>query len=134
MIPRYSRPEMTAIWSEQNKMAAWLQVELAVCEAWTELGVIPAADMEPIRRARLDHDKMNDLLGSTHHDVLAFVRTVAESVGEAGRFIHLGLTSSDVLDTALAVQIGPGDRPARRRPRSAWQVPPLSSPCATSTR
>src|ERR1051325_7602185 len=104
MIPRYSRPEMAAIWSEQNKMAAWLQVELAVCEAWTELGVIPAADMEQIRKARLDHDKMNDLLGAIHHGVLAFVRTVAESVGESGRFIHFGLTSSDVVDTAMAVQ------------------------------
>jgi adenylosuccinate lyase len=104
MIPRYSRPEMAAIWSEQNKMATWLQVELAVCEAWTQLGVIPVADMEQIRRAKLDHDKMNDLLGAIHHDVLAFVRTVAESVGEAGRFIHFGLTSSDVVDTAMAVQ------------------------------
>jgi adenylosuccinate lyase len=104
MIPRYSHPEMSAIWSEQNKMASWLQVELAVCEAWTELGVIPVDEMEQIRRARLDHDKMNELMGAIHHDVLAFVRTVAESVGEAGRYIHFGLTSSDVIDTALAVQ------------------------------
>ena len=104
MIPRYSHPEMAAIWSEQNKMATWLQVELAVCEAWTDLGVIPPDEMVQIRKAQLDHDQMNALLTEIHHDVIAFVRTVSESVGEAGRFIHFGLTSSDVIDTALAVQ------------------------------
>ena len=104
MIPRYSHPEMAAIWSEENKMATWLQVELAVCEAWAELGVIPAEAMEQIRAAKLDHERMNALLKEIHHDVIAFVRTVADSVGEAGRFIHFGLTSSDVIDTALAVQ------------------------------
>ena len=104
MIPRYSHPEMATIWSEQNKMATWLQVELAVCEAWAELGVIPPDAIEEIRRANLDHERMNALMGEIHHDVVAFVRTVAESVGESGRFIHFGLTSSDVIDTALAVQ------------------------------
>jgi adenylosuccinate lyase len=96
---------MAAIWSEQNKMASWLQVELAVCEAWAELELIPADDIEQIRRANLDHDKMNALMGEIHHDVVAFVRTVSESVGEAGRWIHYGLTSSDVIDTALAIQV-----------------------------
>lgn len=104
MIPRYSHPEMAAIWSEQNKMATWLAVELAVCEAWAELGVIPPEAMEQIRKARLDQERMNALLQEIHHDVIAFVRTVAESVGEAGRYIHFGLTSSDVVDTALALQ------------------------------
>jgi adenylosuccinate lyase len=104
MIPRYSHPEMAAIWSEQNKMATWLQVELAVCEAWAELGVIPEDALTEIRRAQLDHVRMQALMESIHHDVVAFVRTVADSVGEAGRYIHFGLTSSDVIDTALALQ------------------------------
>jgi adenylosuccinate lyase len=105
VIPRYSNPEMAAVWSEQNKMATWLQVELAVCEAWADLGVVPAEALREIReKAQLDHDSMNALMGEIHHDVVAFVRTVADSVGEAGRWIHFGLTSSDVIDTALAVQ------------------------------
>src|SRR5919197_5538314 len=104
MIPRYSHPEMAAVWSEDNKMATWLRVELAVCEAWAELGVIPPEAMEAIRRAQLDKAKMDALLAEVHHDVVAFVRTVAESIGEAGRYIHFGLTSSDVVDTALALQ------------------------------
>jgi adenylosuccinate lyase len=104
MIPRYSHPEMAAVWSEQNKMATWLRVELAVSEAWAELGVIPDEAIEAIRNARLDADRMHALLSEIHHDVIAFVRTVAESVGQAGRFIHFGLTSSDVIDTALALQ------------------------------
>src|SRR2546423_489961 len=104
MIPRYSHPEMAAVWSEENKMASWLKVELAVCEAWADLGVIPDEAMAQIRRARLDQEGMEALLKEIHHDVVAFVRTVSDSVGEAGRFIHFGLTSSDVIDTALAVQ------------------------------
>jgi adenylosuccinate lyase len=104
MIPRYSNPDMAAIWSEQNKMATWLQVELAVCEAWTELGVIPPDAMQQIRSAELDPQRMNNLLSEIHHDVVAFVRTISESVGEAGQYIHFGLTSSDVVDTALALQ------------------------------
>ena len=105
MIPRYSHPEMAAIWSEENKMATWLQVELAVCEAWSELGVVPTEAMAELRQARLDHQRMAALLAEIHHDVVAFVRTVSESVSpEAGRFIHYGLTSSDVVDTALALQ------------------------------
>jgi adenylosuccinate lyase len=105
LIPRYSHPEMAAIWSEENKMATWLQVELAVCEAWSELGVIPPEAMAELRQASLDHERMNRLMAEIHHDVVAFVRTVSESVSpEAGRFIHYGLTSSDVIDTALALQ------------------------------
>jgi adenylosuccinate lyase len=104
MIPRYSHPEMAAVWSEDNKLATWLQVELAVCEAWAELDVIPPDAMAEIRGARLDNTRMQALLEEIHHDVTAFVRTVAESVGESGRFIHFGLTSSDVVDTALALQ------------------------------
>jgi adenylosuccinate lyase len=104
MIPRYSHPEMAAVWSEDNKMTTWLKVELAVCEAWAELGVIPPEALEEIRRARFDSSRFQTLLEEIHHDVAAFVRTISEGVGEAGRFIHFGLTSSDVVDTALAVQ------------------------------
>ena len=104
MIPRYSHPEMARIWSEEHKLDTWLRVELAVCEAWAELGVIPAEDMAQLRRATVDPARMEQLFRETHHDIISFVRAVAESVGPAGRFIHLGLTSSDVLDTALAVQ------------------------------
>jgi len=104
VIARYSHPEMAAVWSEENKMACWLKVELAVCEAWAEVGVIPDEAMAQIRQARLDHEGMEALLKAIHHDVVAFVLTVADSVGDAGRFIHFGLTSSDVIDTALALQ------------------------------
>src|SRR5205823_10044915 len=81
----------------------WLRVEILACEAWAELGAIPADDMPAIRGATLNRARMAEIEAESHHDVLSFVRAVAESVGPAGRFIHLGLTSSDVLDTALAV-------------------------------
>jgi adenylosuccinate lyase len=103
MIDRYTYPEMKRIWSEEHKLELWLRVELLACEAWAELGVIPAAELEAIRHASLDRARMEEIYRESHHDLLSFVRAVAESVGPAGRFIHLGLTSSDVLDTALAV-------------------------------
>lgn len=105
MIDRYCYPEMKRVWSEENKLEKWLQVELAVCEAWARRGAIPPAEMEAIRRARLEPERMAQLFQETHHDIISFVRSVAETVGPAGRFIHLGLTSSDVLDTAMALQI-----------------------------
>src|SRR5579884_1282023 len=103
MIDRYTYPEMKRVWSEENKLQKWLDVEIHVCEAWARRGVIPAEDMESIRRAQLNPERMAELFSQTHHDIVSFVRSVAETVGPAGRFIHLGLTSSDVLDTALAV-------------------------------
>ncbi len=105
MIPRYSEPEMACVWSEDNKLQTWLRVEIAVAEAWAELGVIPEAALPAIRAATLDTARFAQLEAETHHDMIAFVRTVAERLGDAGRFIHLGLTSSDVLDTALALQV-----------------------------
>jgi adenylosuccinate lyase len=96
---------MKRVWSEENKLEKWLQVEVAVCEAWARRGVIPSEDMEAIRRAQLDPERMAQLFQETHHDIISFVRSVAETVGPAGRFIHLGLTSSDVLDTGMAMQI-----------------------------
>ncbi len=105
MIERYSRPEMAAIWSEQAKYDQWLRVEIAVCEAWAEQGAIPEEALPEIRRARLDLARMHTIEQETGHDVIAFLRAVGESIGDEARFIHLGLTSSDVVDTALALQI-----------------------------
>ena len=105
MIERYSRPEMAAIWSEQAKYDQWLRVEIAVCEAWAAQGAIPEAALPEIRRARLDLARMHAIEQETGHDVIAFLRAVGESIGDESRFIHLGLTSSDVVDTALALQI-----------------------------
>lgn len=105
MIERYALPEMTEIWSERTKLEKWLQVELAVCEAWTELGVIPAEAMERLRQATFEERRVAEILVRTHHDMTAFTRAVSESLGEESRFIHLGLTSSDVMDTALSLQL-----------------------------
>lgn len=105
MIPRYTRPEMARIWSEEHKIALWLQVEIAVAEAWAARGVIPPEAMERIRQASCDLDRMREIEKEVDHDVIAFLRATGESVGEAARFIHLGLTSSDVIDTALALQM-----------------------------
>ena len=105
MIPRYTRPAMGRIWSEEHKLELWLRVELAVCEAWADVGVIPEADMATIRGATVDAERTAELLRETHHDMISFTRAVAERLGPAGRWIHLGLTSSDVLDTALSLQV-----------------------------
>lgn len=104
MIERYETEAMRHIWSEENKYRAWLQVELAVCRAWAEEGVIPMEALEVIsEKASFNVDRIKEIESKVHHDVIAFVSCVAESVGEQGRFIHLGLTSSDVLDTASAL-------------------------------
>ena len=105
MIERYSRPAMKQVWSEENKFSKWLEVELAVCEAWTELGVIPRKEMSKIKLARVDFKRMNEILKETHHDMTAFLGAVAESLGPESRFVHLGLTSMDVWDTALSLQM-----------------------------
>ena len=105
MIDRYARPGMKRVWSDENKYGKWLQVELAVCEAWAEEGVIPWTDMEKLRSARYDHRRMEEIFQDTRHDVTAFLRSVTEGLGEEGRWFHLGLTSSDVLDTALSLQL-----------------------------
>src|SRR5579884_1516549 len=105
MIERYSLPEMAAIWSAAHKTDTWLQVELLVCEGWAREGVIPQEALEKIRQARYNAQRMQEIEQETHHDVISFLRSVQEQLGPEGRFIHLGLTSSDVLDTGLAVQI-----------------------------
>ncbi len=106
MIERYTRPEMGAVWSEQNKFRIWLRIEILACEAMCRIGEIPEKDLEIIqRRATFDVDRINEIEKETHHDVIAFLTNVAENVGPSSRFIHRGLTSSDILDTALAVQM-----------------------------
>jgi adenylosuccinate lyase len=105
MIERYSRPQMKRVWSDENKFAKWLEVEIAACEAWAELGVIPRETIPKIKLARVNLKRMEEILKETHHDMTAFLGSVAESLGNESRFIHLGLTSSDVIDTALSLQL-----------------------------
>src|SRR5215216_2229429 len=106
LIERYTRPEMAAVWSEQRKLETWLQVELAVVEALAEQRVVPDEDAATVRdRAAFTVDAVKERERETDHDVAAFVDVVAASVGDAGRWVHHGLTSSDVLDTALALQL-----------------------------
>jgi len=104
LIERYTRPVMGAIWSDEAKVGQWLAVELSVCEAWARRGEIPAGDMAAIRNARIDLARMREIEKETDHDVIAFLRAVGETVGPASRYIHLGLTSSDVVDTGLGIQ------------------------------
>jgi len=105
MIERYSRPQMKNVWSDENKFAKWLEVEIAVCQAWADLGVIPREAVPKIKLARVNFKRMEEILKETHHDVTAFLGAVSESLGDESRFIHLGLTSSDVIDTALSLQL-----------------------------
>lgn len=102
MLERYSRPEMAAIWTEENKFKAWLEVEILSCEAWAELGVIPKEDVRKIRaNASFDIARIYEIERETRHDVIAFTRTVSESLGDERKWVHYGLTSTDVVDTAL---------------------------------
>src|SRR2546425_7932212 len=105
MIERYSLPEMATIWSDSHKADLWLQVELLVCEGWAREGAIPQEALAKIRQARYDPGRMHEIEQETHHDVISFLRSIQEQLGPEGRFIHLGMTSSDVLDTALAAQL-----------------------------
>ncbi len=104
MIERYTREEMGSIWTLDNRFRAWLEVELAVCEAWHELGVIPNEDMETIRaKADFDLNRILEIEEKTRHDVIAFLTAVEEKVGPSSRYIHLGCTSSDIVDTSNAL-------------------------------
>ncbi|MBT6415686.1 adenylosuccinate lyase [Candidatus Puniceispirillum sp.] len=106
MIPRYSRPEMTSIWSEQSKFQIWFEIEAHACDAQAQLGVIPAAAAAAVwKRGKFDIDRINEIERETKHDVIAFLTNLAEYVGDEARFVHQGMTSSDVLDTTLAVQM-----------------------------
>jgi adenylosuccinate lyase len=107
VIPRYSLPEMAAVWSDEARMAGWLRIELAAVDAWAGLGRIPDADASACRaRASFTVEAVLERERTTRHDVAAFVDVVAASIGDEGRWIHFGLTSSDVLDTGLALQLG----------------------------
>ena len=107
MIPRYSRPAMAAIWEPENRFAIWLKIEILACEAWAELGKVPREAVEEIKaKAGFDVARIDAIEREVKHDVIAFLTAVAERVGPASRYIHLGLTSSDILDTALACQMG----------------------------
>ncbi|MFC1959000.1 adenylosuccinate lyase, partial [Chloroflexota bacterium] len=105
MIERYSRPQMKRVWSDESKFAKWLDVEIVVCEAWADSGVIPREAVPKIKLARVNLKRMGEILKETHHDMTAFLGSVAETLGTESRFIHLGLTSSDVIDTALSLQM-----------------------------
>src|SRR4051812_39328684 len=104
MIDRYTLPEMGALWSEETKFQKWLDVEIAVCEVHAEMGVIPRDALDQIKtRAKFSVARINEIEKTTDHDVIAFTTNLAESIGEASRFVHYGLTSSDVVDTANAL-------------------------------
>jgi adenylosuccinate lyase len=106
MIPRYTRPQMGSIFTDENRFSIWLEIELLACEAQAELGVIPAEAVKIIReKAKFDINRINEIEAEVKHDIIAFLTSVGEFVGAESRFIHLGMTSSDVVDTALSVQM-----------------------------
>ena len=105
MIDRYAREAMKQIWTDQGKYDRWLAVEIAVCEAWARLGIIPAEDMRRIRGASWDAAKLDEKFTQTRHDVTAFLYSVTEGLGPEGRWVHYGLTSNDVWDTATGLQL-----------------------------
>ena len=103
MIDRYTRPEMAALWTKQKKFETWLEVELNATDAWVELGKVPAeAAAEMRKNAKFTVERVEEIEQSTRHDVVAFTRCVAESLGEESKYLHFGLTSTDVVDTALS--------------------------------
>ncbi|SFB23671.1 MULTISPECIES: adenylosuccinate lyase [unclassified Bacillus (in: firmicutes)] len=106
MIDRYTRPEMGSIWTEQNRFQAWLEVEILACEAWAEIGDIPKEDVVKLRQnASFDIARIKEIEEETRHDVVAFTRAVSETLGEERKWVHYGLTSTDVVDTALSYQL-----------------------------
>lgn len=115
MIERYTREEMGSIWTEENKFKAWLEIEILACDAWSELGVIPAEDVKMLRgNASFDINRIYEIEQETRHDVVAFTRAVSETLGEERKWVHYGLTSTDVVDTALSYQIKQANEIIRR--------------------
>ncbi|MCU9614300.1 adenylosuccinate lyase [Caldibacillus lycopersici] len=111
MLERYTRPEMGSIWKEDNKLKAWLEVEILACEAWAELGEIPKEDVQKIRQnATFSVERVKEIEQETRHDVVAFTRAVSESLGEERKWVHYGLTSTDVVDTALSYLLKQANR------------------------
>ncbi len=106
MIDRYSRKEMASVWTEEQQFQSWLEVELAACKAWSRLGVIPEDDVKKLyENSTFDVDRIHEIEEQTRHDVVAFTRSVSESLGEEKKWVHYGLTSTDVVDTALGVRL-----------------------------
>ena len=105
MISRYTLPEMEKVWSDSNKYDNWLKVEIAVCWALKEIGTIPQEDFDKIEKSNYDYDRLNEILEDTKHDMTAFLLSITEKMGNEGRWIHFGLTTSDVWDTATSMQI-----------------------------
>jgi adenylosuccinate lyase len=105
VIPRYTPPEIAAIFTDESRLQRWLEVELLAAEAWAELGRVPRDALPALRRARIDPERIAQLEAEQGHDMAAFVAAVQETVGEPGRYLHLGLTSSDIVDSALATQL-----------------------------
>src|SRR5699024_10254943 len=106
MISRYTRPEMAAIWNDQTKYNCWLAVEIAADEGWSKLGMIPEDDVKKIRdNASFNVERIAEIEAKTHHDVIAFTRCVSESLGDEKKWVHYGLTSTDVVDTAYGYQL-----------------------------
>ena len=105
MIERYTRPEMKKVWSETSKYDKWLDVELAVCEALADEGIIPPKDMHSLRCASYNQERLDEILNETRHEMTAFLSSITEFIGPEGRWLHYGLTTSDVWDTATSLQI-----------------------------
>ena len=106
MIPRYSRKEISEIWSQKNKFRIWLKIEILICEALNKLGKIPNSSLKIIKRkAKFDEKRIDEIEKEVKHDVIAFLTNLSENIGKESRFIHQGVTSSDILDTCLSVQL-----------------------------
>ena len=106
MIPRYARPEMTKIWEPENKFRIWFEIEAHACDAQADLGVIPKEAAKTIwEKGQFDIARIEEIDRETKHDVIAFLTNLAEYIGEEARFVHQGMTSSDILDTTLSVQL-----------------------------
>ena len=105
LIERYSRPLMKKNWSENNTFELWLSIEIAACQAWSDQGIIPKSDMQKIRNAKFDINLYNKWFDETKHDLISFTRSISENLGSESRWIHHGLTSNDVKDTALSIQL-----------------------------
>ena len=106
MIPRYSRKDLKEIWEPNNKFRIWLEIEILACEAQYKLGNIPLKSLKTIKKkAKFQIDRIHQIEKEVKHDVIAFLTNLSENIGDDSRYIHLGLTSSDILDTCLAVQI-----------------------------
>lgn len=115
MLERYTRPEMGKVWTDENRYKAWLKVEIAATNAWAELGEVPAEDAKKIdENASFTAERVAELEAVTHHDVVAFTRTVSESLGEEKKWVHFGLTSTDVVDTAQGVLLKEADEIIRK--------------------